>query len=96
MGFMQLLTLPMVYCVILYALSETADDSLNLVLSALHNSSMPLRFLCRPIQKRPDSCLVYHTLALHKRHESRFLRSLLASLFDALTCSRLVKLKTLW
>ena len=93
---MQHLMLLMVYCIILYALSDAAGNPLNLVSSALHYSSTPLQFLRRLIQKGPGSCLVYHTLALPKRHKSRFLHSLLASLFNALTCSWFVKLKTLW
>ena len=93
---MQRLTLPTMYCIILYASSKTVSNSLNLVLSAFYHSLTTLQSLHRPIRKGPASHLVYHTSALPKRHESRFLRSLLASLFDAFTCSWLVKLKTLW
>ena len=87
MGSMQHLTLPMVYCVILYALSDTAGNPLNLVLNALHHSSTPLRFLRRPIWKGPRSHLIYYTSVLPKKHKSRFLLNSLASLFDALTYS---------
>ena len=93
---MQRLMLPTVYCVNLYALSDNAGDPLSLVLSALYHSSTLLQSLHKPIWKGPWSCLVYHASALPKRHKPRFLRSLLAALFDALTCSQLLKLKTLW
>ena len=96
MEFMQRLTLPTVYCVILYALNNTADDPLNSVLSALHHSLTLFQSLRKLIWKGPGNCLVYHTLALPKRHKLGFLRSLLASLFNTLTRSWLVKLKTLW
>ena len=96
MGSMQRLTLPTVYCVILYALSDTAGNRLNSVLSALHHFLMLLQSSCRPIWIGPGNCLVYHTSALPKKHESRFLRSLLASPFNALTCSQFVKLNMLW
>ena len=93
---MQCLTLPTVYCINLYALSDIAGDPLNLVSSALHHSLMLLRSLHRLIWKRPGSHLIYHALALSKRRKLSFLRSFLASPFNALTCSQFVNLNMLW